>query len=86
MVLADDGRHIMLGRAVAPSAAGMARATASLKRLGFGGWLVAMTGDYDGELPVTLNLLRELAPSSIHWDDAVAAFNARRRLNAAVRG
>jgi hypothetical protein len=74
IILADDGRHVSVGRHTDPSDEETTRATEGLQATGAGGWLVMMEGVYYGCGAVSLMMVRELAPPRRNWDDAVAAF------------
>ena len=79
IVLGEDGRHATVGRVTDPSEAEVNAATETLRRTGLGGWLAVMEGRYyDGRSKVILMMVRELLPSAISWNDAVAAFQQRR--------
>ena len=80
IVLGDDGRHVLLGRAVEPDAAEVATIGAKLAEAGRGGWVVLMRGDYwRRSRRVRLALIQEAAPSPTPFDQAEAAFQARRK-------
>jgi hypothetical protein len=79
IVLAEDGRHVSLGRASDPDAAELASLTDGLTAQNLGGWLAVMQGDYyGGRVAPSLLLVRALTPVSVDWESAVAAFQQKR--------
>ena len=76
IVLAQDGRHVTIGRHTDPAEAEIEASGEQLRSLGLGGWLVVMNGAYHQDRgPVTLMMVREIAPSAVAWIDAEAAFH-----------
>ena len=80
IILAQDGRHVTLGRAAPPSADEVEAAAAALATQGLAGWLATLDGDYWGRGRVTLAPVQTLGDSaSLDWSAAVAAFEAARQ-------
>jgi hypothetical protein len=87
IVLGEDGRHVSIGRATDPSDAEIEAAGKSLEQSGMGGWLAVMEGVYYSRRSrVALMMVREVAPATASWNDAVAAFQQRRRIAQAPAG
>ena len=80
IILADDGRHVSIGRHTEPSEVEIAAAGEALRTQGLGGWLASMEGSYYNRDDVVLVPLRELASAQCSFAEAEAAF---RRLRAA---
>lgn len=78
LILTPDGGHVSVGRHTDPSGAEVEAVERNLREIGTGGWLVVMEGSYYASGAVTLMNVRELVPTSVSWDDAVAAFQRRR--------
>ena len=75
IILADDGRHVSVGRATEPSEPEIISSAQGLVALGLGGWLVRMSGPYySPSEPVTLTMLRELASPARSFEEAEAKF------------
>ena len=80
IILAQDGRHVTLGRAAPPSAAGVEAAAAALAAQGLAGWLATLEGDYWGRGRVTLAPAQTLDDAaSLDWPAAITAFEAARQ-------
>lgn len=79
IVLADDGRHVTIGRHTDPSEDEIVRAGDGLRANGVGGWLAVTEGVYYSGGPLSVVMVREIAPTRQTWDAAVSAFMARRR-------
>jgi len=79
IVLDEDGCHVTLGRHSDPTEAEIGEAAEALRRSGTGGWLAVTEGVYyQPRDTISLMMVRELAPGSASWDEAVAAFQRRR--------
>jgi hypothetical protein len=79
IVLAEDGRHVTLGRANDPDAAELASLAETMHAQGLAGWLAVMEGDYHAHWATpTVMLVRALTPVTVEWGAAVAAFQDRR--------
>ena len=80
IILADDGRHVTVGRHTAPSEEEIAAVGRALAAGGNGGWLAVTEGVYYSRSPkLGLIMVREVAPPRATWDEAAAAFHTRRR-------
>jgi hypothetical protein len=79
IILTPDGGHVSVGRHTDPADAEIEAAVQRLREAGIGGWLAVMEGTYYGRGSVTLLLVREIAQAARPWQDAVAAFQRRRR-------
>lgn len=80
IVLAQDGRHVTLGRAAAPSEAQVQAAAVALAAQGLAGWLATLDGDYWGRGRVTLAPVQIIgATAELDWPAAVAAFEKARQ-------
>ncbi|HEY8612364.1 MAG TPA: hypothetical protein VIL69_13860 [Roseomonas sp.] len=80
ILLGSDGRHVLLGRHGEPDAAEMERIIAHLAAQKLGGWVALMRGDYwQPRGRVRVQMIREAAPSPTPFDQAEAAFQARRQ-------
>jgi hypothetical protein len=79
IVLAEDGRHLTLGRASDPDTTELASLAETMRAQGLAGWLAVMEGDYHARRSrPRLMLVRALTPVTVEWDTAVAAFQERR--------
>lgn len=80
IILADDGRHVTLGRDSDPSDAEVAQTGDGLRMQGLGGWLAMLEGHYyQSRSPISLLMVRAVAPSSgPTWENAEAAFRRLR--------
>ena len=80
IILAQDGRHVTMGRAAPPSEAEVEAATAALVAQGLAGWLATLDGSYWSRRRVTLASVQMLGDgASLHWATAITAFDAARR-------
>ena len=87
IILAQDGRHVTLGRAAPPSAAEVEAAAAALATQGLAGWLATLEGDYWSRGRVELAPMQIIGTSvALEWAAAVAAFGARRCTAVTPRG
>jgi hypothetical protein len=87
IILAQDGRHVTMGRAAPPSAAEVEAAAAALAAQGLAGWLATLDGDYWGRGRVELAPMQIIGtPVAMEWAAAVAAFGARRCTAVTPRG
>ncbi len=86
IILAEDGRHATLGRHTDPFDVEIKAAGASLQTQGLGSWLAVMEGFYhQPRSTLTLMMVRQVAPCSVAWEQAVEAFQEiRRERNAAA--
>jgi hypothetical protein len=81
IVLGQDGRHVTLDRAVAPTDEEIAATSDALAAQGLGGWVVTLDGSYWGRGGVTLAPVRTIGVAAdLDWPTAVTAFlDARQR-------
>jgi len=80
IIIAQDGRHVTMGRAVPPSDAEIATAAAALAAQGLAGWLATLDGSYWSRRRVTLASLQMLGDgASQHWPTTITASDAARR-------
>ena len=80
LLLAEEGSHSWLGRATDPDDEDIARAEASLRRVGVGGWVAVSEGDYWSSRPMDLLAVRVLNAPKVSFDEAASAFLERRRV------
>lgn len=86
IILAQDGRHVTMGRAAPPSAAEVEAAAAALAAQGLAGWLATLDGNYWSRRRVTLASVQTLGDDArLDWPAAVAAFDAARKAATAPR-
>ena len=78
IIMADDGRHVTVGRASQPTEEEIVSAEATLADMGMGGWLCRMSGAYHDRSDVTLTRLRALGAPSIPFEVAETRFLAMR--------
>ncbi len=78
LVLAQDGRHVWLGRWTDPSPEELASAEAALIQQAGGGWLAVGCGSYYAPGEMTLLEVRPLGRPLVEWPQAVASFHAHR--------
>jgi hypothetical protein len=74
IILADDGRHVTVGRHTDPTEEEIERAGAGLRAISAGGWLAVLEGAYYEPGTVSLMLVKEIAPARCEWDSAVTTF------------
>ena len=80
IILAQDGRHVTMGRAAPPSEAEVEAAAAALAAQGLAGWLATLDGNYWSRRRVTLAPVQTLGDgASLHWPAAITAFEAARQ-------
>ena len=80
IILAQDGRHVTMGRAAPPTDAEIGAAAAALTAQGLAGWLATLDGSYWSRRRVTLASVQMLGDgASLHWPTAITAFDAARR-------
>ena len=70
IILAQDGRHVTVGRAAPPSEAEIEAASAALAAQGLAGWLATLDGNYWSRRRITI------APVQIVGDDAPLDWSA----------
>ena len=79
IILASDGSHVSVGRHTDPSDEELENAAQHLRAADLGGWLAVMEGIYYSKGAVTLLNVREIAQAAVSWNEAVTAFQVRRR-------
>ena len=80
IVLASDGRHVLLGRHSDPTEEELQQAGAAIAAQGLAGWLAVREGDYyRKQAKVMLLKVRSLTPTEGDWDAAVRAFEENRQ-------
>jgi hypothetical protein len=65
IVLAQDGRHVTLGRAAPPSPEEIGAASDALAAQGLAGWLATLDGDYWGRRRVTITPVRTIGSVAV---------------------
>ena len=73
IILADDGRHVLVGRDSLPSEAEISVAASVLAIQGLGGWLASMDGHYHRRGAVVLTPIREIAAVAHSFSEATTA-------------
>jgi hypothetical protein len=80
IILAQDGRHVTIGRAAPPTVAEVEAAAAALAAHGLAGWLATMNGSYWSRRRVTIAPVRMLGDgNTLEWPAAVIAVEAARK-------
>ncbi|MEY2896667.1 MAG: hypothetical protein RL669_936 [Pseudomonadota bacterium] len=80
IILAQDGRHVTMGRAAAPSEAEIEAADAALTLQGLAGWLATLEGNYWSRRRVALAAVQMLGDdATLDWPTAITAFAAARQ-------
>lgn len=80
IILAQDGRHVTMGRAAPPSEAEIEAAAAALAEQGLAGWLATLDGIYLSRRRVVLAPVEMLGDgASLDWPAAITAFEAARQ-------
>ena len=80
IILAQDGRHVTMGRAAPPSEAEVEAAAAALAAQGLAGWLATLDGNYWSRRRVALAAVQTLGDgATLDWPAAITAFEAARQ-------
>ena len=80
IILAQDGRHVTMGRAAPPSEAEVEAAATALAAQGLAGWLATLDGNYWSRRRVALAAVQTLSDgASLDWTAAITAFEAARQ-------
>ena len=80
IILAQDGRHVTMGRAASPSEAEVETTAAALAAQGLAGWLATLDGNYWSRRSVILAPVQLLGDgATLDWPAAVTAFEAARQ-------
>ena len=86
IILAQDGRHVTMGRAAPPSEAEVEAAAAALAAQGLAGWLATLDGNYWSRRRVALAPVQALGDgANLDWPAAVTAFDAARKVATTLR-
>ncbi len=79
VVLAEDGRHVTLGRNTTPDVTEIETSACGLASQGLGGWLCRLEGSYYGRVTPLLVPLQILGEPKTRFDQASARFLDLRR-------
>jgi len=80
IILAQDGRHVTMGRAAPPTDAEIGAAAAALVAQDMFGWLATLDGNYWTRRRVALAPVQILGDSAaLDWPVAITAFEAGRQ-------
>lgn len=79
IILGADGRHVTLGRHTDPGPEEVADAERGLAARGLAGWLALMKGGYYVRRKPSLMMIRPLANPARPFEEAAAAFEAKRK-------
>ena len=80
IILAQDGRHVTMGRAAPPSEAEVEAASAALAAQGLASWLATLDGNYWSRRSVVLAPVQMLGDgTTLDWSTAITAFEAARQ-------
>ena len=80
IILAQDGRHVTMGRAAPPSEAEVEAAATALAAQGLAGWLATLDGNYWSRRRIALAPVQMVGDgASLDWPAAVTAFEAARQ-------
>ena len=80
IILAQDGRHVTMGRAAPPSEAEVETTAVALAAQGLAGWLATLDGNYWSRRSVVLAPVQLLGDgATLDWPAAVTAFEAARQ-------
>ena len=80
IILAQDGRHVTMGRAAPPGEAEVEAAAAALAAQGLAGWLATLDGNYWSRRRVALAPVQMLGDgATLDWPAAITAFEAARQ-------
>jgi hypothetical protein len=80
IILAQDGRHVTMGREAPPSEAEVEAAAAALAAQGLAGWLATLDGNYWSRRRVAIAPMQTLGDgATLDWPAAINAFEAARQ-------
>jgi hypothetical protein len=86
LIIAEDGRHVTLGRAYAPTPEEIKKCSEGLAKQGLAGWYTIMRGDYWGRREPALEAVQEVGmPIACNWQTATANFKAARAVARGAR-
>jgi hypothetical protein len=70
LIVAQDGRHVTVGRYTDPAPEEIERAGLSLDEIGTAGWLVVSEGIYHSDGAVALLMVRRITERDGNWSEA----------------
>ena len=80
IILAQDGRHVTMGRAAPPSEGEVQAAAAALAAQGLAGWLSTLDGNYRSRRRVALAPVQMLGDgATLDWPTTITAFEGARQ-------
>jgi hypothetical protein len=79
LVVAEDGRHVTLGRHSDPSDEEVAEAGRGIDALGLAAWLVISEGGYYNRIKVSLMVVRSITTKQGDWVTAEARWHEHRK-------
>jgi hypothetical protein len=79
LVVAEDGRHVTLGRHSDPSDDEIAEAGRRIDALGLAAWLVISEGGYYNRTKVTLMMVRSITAAQGDWVAAETRWQEHRK-------
>jgi hypothetical protein len=80
IILAQNGRHVTMGRAAPPSEAEVEAAATALAAQGLAGWLATLDGNYWSRRRIALTPVQMLGDcTTLDWAAAITAFEAARQ-------
>ena len=79
LIIAQDGRHVTLGRHTSPAPDEISTAGSQLDKLGLAGWLVVSEGAYYSNGAVDLLFVKPITKLIGNWDKANSAFYSIRQ-------
>jgi len=75
LILAEDGRHVLLGRHRSPTEEDISRVAHALAAQGLGGWLALGTGNYyEKTQQYSLQNIMAISKSMVSWEIAETRF------------
>lgn len=80
LVVAEDGRHVTLGRHSVPSDDEITQAGRGIDALGLAAWLVISEGGYYNNSKVSLMMVRSITAKLGDWDAAEARWHDHRKV------
>ncbi|MEN3174931.1 hypothetical protein ABDK75_02765 [Gluconobacter sp. OJA] len=76
LIIAEDGRHVSLGRHTSPTEDELNVVEKGLLSQGLGGWLVRTMGNYyDRKKSYNIFVEKQIAPASVTWEVAETRFS-----------
>jgi hypothetical protein len=80
LIVAEDGRHVTVGRDTDPSEREIEEAGLRLDGLGIAGWLVVSEGGYYTRGAVTLLMVRQVSRKRADWPAAERLWHDQRAI------